>query len=154
MEESSKKKYFRRNRLNIITTIILCIILILGYRCEFITIVYTFNSGDHFNILTINSILAGFVFTELGIISSAIDRPRIDRLNNGGYLDDYFNGMYICIISHIISMVSSTFIIIHILEKFKFQLLFLEELGLLVGIAFFIKSVFRLFKIIKKIRTK
>lgn len=149
---NSSKKYFKRNRLNIITTIILVLILIFGYRYKCINIQYSFNDSEHFNILTINSILAGFVFTELGIISSAIDRPRISRLDSGGYLDDYFNGMYICITAHILSIVSSTLIIMRVFSVYKYQLLCLEELGLFVGIAFFIKSVFRLFKIIKKIR--
>lgn len=152
--ESPKKKYLKRNKLNIITTVVLCILLFLGYKNKCITISYAENSSIHLNILTINSVLAGFIFTSLGIISGSIDRPRIARLNQGGYLDDYFNGMYIAIFSHIISIVSSIFIIMKIMEKYRFTFIYLQQLGLLVGVTFFVKSIFRLFKIIKKIREK
>ncbi|AEE95302.1 hypothetical protein Mahau_0079 [Mahella australiensis 50-1 BON] len=147
-----KKNYLRRNRFNIITMVVLILLLIIGFYYNCINIHYDLENNDHFNILTINSILAGFLFTGLGILSSALDKPRIERLDKNGYLDDYFNGIYIGIMMHVLSMMASIFIIMSILGQYKNVFLYIEQIGLIIGTIFFVKSILRLFSIIKRMR--
>lgn len=154
MNSSARKNYVRRNKYNIITGIILTLLLVIGFYYNCIEVRYDFQKGDHFNILTINSILAGFLFTGLGILSSALDRPRIARLDKNGYMDDYFNGIYIGIIMHVLSMIASIFIIMGMLRQSQKIFLYLEQLGLIAGSLFFIKSILRLFTIIKRMRNE
>ena len=150
--KSTRKNLYRRNRMNILTFGILVLLLFIGLYYDCIQIDTTINKSDHFNILTIDSILAGFLFTGLGILSSALDRPRIKRLDDGGYLDDYFNGIYISILAHLSSIIVSVFLIMDFFGQLKTYFIYIEIIGLFVGIVYFIKSVIRLFVVIKKMR--
>jgi hypothetical protein len=106
--------------------------------------------GYHYNLLTINAIFAGFLFTGLGIMVSVADKPSIKRLNEHGYLDKYYNSIYISVIFHLLSIVASVAIILKV-EK---NLIYLaEKLSLIMGIVFFIVSVCYLMRIIKKVRS-
>ena len=50
----------------------------------------TINDNDRINIITINSLLIGFLFTGLSIIISGLEKDRIKRLNNNYYLEGFF----------------------------------------------------------------
>lgn len=153
MSSPKGKKNLRRNKLNVITLTLLILLIIAGIVFNCIQAQSDLNKSDHLNILTINSILAGFLFTGLGILSSALDRPRIERLDKNGYLDDYFNGIYIGIVTHVMSMVASIFIIMGILNQCEVVFLYIEQIGLIAGTVFFIKSILGLFKNIKRMRS-
>ena len=57
----------------------------------------TINDNDRINIITINSLLIGFLFTGLSIIISGLEKDRIKRLNNNYYLEGFFYGIYVVI---------------------------------------------------------
>lgn len=146
------RKTFNRNKGNILLLGLLIIIFIILINRKLMVLNTTFEISDHFNILTINSILAGFLFTGLGIMISGLSRERVLRLDNEGYLDKYYFAVYTAIMLCIISIISSIFLIFNFAPKLKNLLLFTEQIGLITGVIFFIKCMNNLRKIINKIR--
>lgn len=146
-----KKNHLRRNKWNII---LLITILAVSYLAIKKGLVSTDNIDRAFqlNILTINSIFAGFLFTSLGIMASIVDKRRIAKLETGGYMDNYFNAIYIGLYFHIISIVIAVISILNDKINSIKLLLMVEQLAMLAGIFFFIKSVLNILKIIKKVR--
>ncbi len=140
-----EKKFFRKNRLNIILLFISIII--------FICIKKDINvsSDNRMDIITVNSMIVGFLFTGMSILISSIDKPRIKNLEENGYLDNYFNTMYISILCSIISIVGSIFLVFNIYFKMNSIFYILEKL-FLISIVFFIKGMIGVIKLMQKIR--
>lgn len=140
-----------RNLFNILILIGSILIYMLLIKYQFLKVNSSFEKSDHFNIITINSILAGFLFTGLGIFISSLNKTRIQRLENGGYLDKYYTTIYIAISLNIASIVAAV-IIIFVDKKYSYQLLLIEQMSLMVSIIFFVKCMVGLRKIISMIR--
>ncbi|EPY6430583.1 hypothetical protein ACWO41_001331 [Clostridium sporogenes] len=138
------------NKGNIILLIISFIIVVVFKYYNFINFDNNFNRGDHFNIITINSVLAGFLFTSLGIIVGGLGKEKIDRLERGGYLDKYYGAIYIAILFNIVSIISGILIIFG--SKSNNWLIYFEQISLIMSVIFFIKSMNNLRKIINNIR--
>lgn len=138
------------NRGNIFLLMISFIILYVLRKHGIIYINKNFNRGDHFNIITINSVLAGFLFTGLGIIIGGLGKEKIDRLENGGYLDKYYFAIYTAIFFNIISIIAAIIIIFGMYAHDI--LIYFEQVSLIISVLFFIKSMNNLRKIINKIR--
>lgn len=109
----------------------------------------TFEKGDHFNILTINFILAGLLFTGLEIMISGLSSERVLRLESEGYLDKYYFAIYTAIMLNIICIIASMFLIFNFAPMFIDSLLYIEQIGLITGVIFFIKCMNNLRKIRK-----
>lgn len=111
------------------------------------------NDNDRINIITINALLIGFLFTGLGIIISGLEKDRIKRLNNNYYLDEFFYGIYIGVLFLCISMIISIILFIKLIVNCcilkHFELSFLIS-----GMLYFLKSVYSLFTLTEKIRKK
>lgn len=146
-----KKNYYRRNRSNIFLLIVLIILAYLSFHFD---VFQTLNmeTDFHIKILTINSVFAGFLFTSLGIMISILDKERITRLDNAGYMDNYFNAIYIGLFFHILSIAMSLLLII--VPKADVYGLFTktEQISLFMGVSFFVKSVVNVLQIIKMVR--
>lgn len=111
------------------------------------------NIQDHLNMITANSVFAGFLFSGLSIMISLVDVPRIKRLNDHGYLDKYFFGIYAAIVLHILSVFASLLFIVfsrnRIVEIVSNKL----SIGFLIsGLILFSKTIFRLIRITHKAR--
>lgn len=141
-----------RNKWNIILLAFLMVAFPVAINKNLMSLNVSFEKGDHFNILTINSILAGFLFTGLGIMISGLSKDRIARLEDGGYLDKYYFAVYTSILLNILSIVSSILLIFNIAPKLKYTLIYWEQVGLIAGVIFFIKCMYNLRKIINKMR--
>lgn len=145
-----KKNYLRRNKWNIVVFLLVIIVSILSFKYKIIE-TENIDKDFHFNILTINSLFAGFLYTSLGIMASIMDKERIARLDKAGYMDNYYNGIYMGLFFHIISIIIAVLSIL--ITKLNFELLVItEQLSMLAGIIFFIKSVANILKIIGKVR--
>lgn len=142
--------YFRRNVWNI-SVLIICILFSYILTKNNIIASVNITTDLHFNILTINSIFAGFLFTSLGIMVSLSDKPRISKLDIGGYMDNYYNAIYTGLFFHIFSTLIALLEIMQF-SYFKENLLKLEQFFLIFGVIFFIKAVLNIVKIISKIR--
>ena len=85
-----KDKIVRRNYIMLtsvtIGTIIITAILI-KYDIISITMVNKLGKDFQYNLLSFSGVLAGFLFTGVGILISAIDKERIKRLWYNRYLD-------------------------------------------------------------------
>lgn len=47
---------------------------------------YSCNNDFHYNLITFNSVIAGFLFSGISILVSLISNPSIKRLWDNGYL--------------------------------------------------------------------
>lgn len=149
--ERKKKNYYRRNKSNIF---LLCALVIVAYLSFYFDVFETLNveTEFHINILTINSIFAGFLFTSLGIMISILDKERISKLDKAGYMDNYFNAIYIGLFFHVLSISMSLLMIITPgIDSYNF-LIKMEQTSLFMGITFFIKSIINVLQIIKMVR--
>lgn len=138
------------NKFNILIFIASIIIIFLAYRKNIINLRTDFSSGDHFNIITINSILGGFLFTGLGIIISGLGSEKIKRLQRGGYLLKYYITIFISLFFTLISLIAALLIIFT--EKTdNLILLCAEQPTIFIAVIFFMKAMVNLIKIIRKI---
>lgn len=146
-----KKNHLKRNASNVVTFIIFILIVYLALKYEWID-TKGLDRSSHINILTVNSIFAGFLFTSLGIIVGFMDKEKISNLDKNGYMDKYYNSIYLGLILHILSAVLAAFAFVQpIINRYEFYLL-LEQIFLLGGIVYFISSVIYVKKIIDKVR--
>ncbi|OYD06120.1 hypothetical protein [Paludifilum halophilum] len=145
-----KKKHFRRNKWNILWGIIVLIAWFTAIKFDFIMNA-RLDQKSHLNILKISALFAGFLYTSLGIMVGMLEKQRIEKLNRAGYMDNYFNAIYISIGAHIIAILLS---VINIMSKSGLIPLFslIEQLALVAGIIFFAKSVWNVRRIIEKVR--
>lgn len=97
--------------------IILTISLISLSKCnvKFWSDLYT-NYDFHYNLITFNSVIAGFLFSGISILISLISNPSVKRLWDNGYLDNLYISGGLGIILSIISIVMAFFIVL----KFNF----------------------------------
>lgn len=146
-----KKNHLKRNIANIVIFMFFILIVYFSLKYEWID-TKGFDSRNHINILTVNSIFAGFLFTSLGIIAGFMDKEKISNLDKNGYMDKYYNSIYLGLIFHIISAVLAAFAFIQpSMNRYNIYLL-IEQIFLLGGIVFFISSVIYVKKIIDKVR--
>lgn len=135
----------------IIYFILSSLLVFLAYKYGIISLVENFERGDHFNMITINSILAGFLFTGLGIIISGLDKDKISSLSIGGYLNKYYIQIYLTIVFNVISIIASILIILESSIKTNF-LLYIEQSFIIIGVILFVKCMWDLVKIIRKMK--
>lgn len=147
-----KKNHLRRNISNIF---VFFFFVLIAYLCINFNLLSkeTFLRSDHLDILTINSIFAGFLFTSLGIMVSFSDKKAIADKDKNGYMDKYYNSIYIGLLFLIIS-------ILFAVSGFAFPqvnniswFLTIEQLTLIGGIIYFIRSCWNVLKIIQSIRS-
>lgn len=146
-----KKNHLTRNIANVFVFLIFILVVYLSLRYNWVD-TKGFDSSNHINILTVNSIFAGFLFTSLGIIAGFMDKEKISNLDKNGYMDKYYNSIYLGLIFHIASAVLAAIAFVQpSMNSYDIYLL-LEQIFLLGGITFFISSVFYVKRIINKVR--
>lgn len=147
----TNKKYYRRNKSNILLLLFLIVLAYFSFHFDVYQTIIV-NTDFHVKILTINSIFAGFLFTSLGIMISILDQKRITRLDKAGYMDNYFNGIYIGLFFHVLSIIISLMLIIIPGIDISYYLVKTEQASLFIGVSFFVKSVINILKIIAMVR--
>lgn len=119
------------------------------------------NDNDfHYNMISVASIIGGFLFTGLGVLISAIDKERIKRLWDNNYLDDLYRFSIIGIFCNIITVFIALFIICinfdEIDEKKKIIKIMtsVEITTIICGLIGFIISMIYLSSIIRKLKSQ
>lgn len=111
------------------------------------------NEDFQYNIITMSATIAGFLFTGVGLLISAIDKPHIKRLWDNNYLDNLYRAAFIGIISNIVSIISAFIYLCNIIEQVKY-LIYVEVSSLVLGLVFFCWCIEKLVSIIKKMKNK
>lgn len=146
-----RKNLIRRNKYNIVVIFIyVAICIILNYFGVFDLSLKT--SQFHLNMLTVNSIFLGFLFTSLGIMVGFSDKKSVKSLNTAGYMDNYYNSIYFGLVLLVISTIISTVGVAIGHEHITETLSFIQQVSFIGGVLFFIKSIFGLMKLIRYIR--
>lgn len=112
------------------------------------------NDNVRVNLLTLNTFFAGFLYNLLGNLIEFTTRLELKTLRVNGYLDKYFNAIYISIFSHVISIMlgfSPVF-----LDLFKDSiLLYLSELWFMLnGVALLLYSLIKFKTLVNTIKDK
>jgi hypothetical protein len=142
-------RFIKRNKLN--TALLLCTVIPLSFlTCKQIINIIEF---DGYSVISTNAIFGGFLYTGLGIVVSVLDKDIIKYLDKHGYMDGYINGIVIGLIFHIGSIIITFSVMLIKLDPNIIK--WLEDISIsimLVGVTFFIKSVFNIMKLINIVR--
>lgn len=106
-----------------------------------------------YNIITMSATIGGFLFTGVGILISAIDKPHIKRLWDNYYLDNLYRAAFLGITSNIVTIISAFMFICEIMTKYQY-LIYVEITSLIIGIIFFCWCIKKLLSIMKKMKNK
>lgn len=107
-----------------------------------------------YNLLTVNTIFTGFLYSMLGNMVEFTAREDIQELDAAGYIDSYFSPMYFGLFFFLVSIFIELLLVFF---DIKWQLSFLNYLhqaGSLLGLIFFVRSTLKMRKMINKIRKK
>lgn len=113
------------------------------------------NQDLHYNLITFNSVIAGFLFSGLSIIISLISNANIKRLWDNGYMDCMYKAGALSILLSVLSiLISFSQIIIKISKHGKIKCVLVDtEICLsLTSIILFIYCVRELLYSIKLLR--
>lgn len=149
------KNYFLKNRLSclicLISILIIGIYIMSNYK-QLNNISNKVNKSDIYNLLTINTIFSGFLYTMLGNMVEFSTRSKIKQKDRAGYIDKYYSPIYFGLTFFMVSIFLQVLVVffdIHLLIGFT---LFIQKTFAIVGILYFIVSAFMLRKMINKVR--
>lgn len=114
-----------------------------------------YNNHDfHYNLITFNSVIAGFLFSGISILVSLISNPSVKRLWDNGYLDNLYISGGLGIILSIISIVMSFLIVLKFdfINKIYVYWTILEIVSAISSLVLFVYCVKELMFSIKVIR--
>lgn len=102
------KKNFRRNKsLYVMGFLLLAsniLIFCLWYYFDCFSGLVTVSKGLSKDLLTIDAVFAGFAYTTLGTMVSFSGNSEVIRIDKDGYIDKYYNGVYLTIGLFLIAM--------------------------------------------------
>ncbi len=143
------KRAINRNKLNIVLLLFSLVVLTFLFFKD----IFVLNSFNGYSIISTNAIFAGFLYTGLGIVVSVIDKEIIKYLDKHGYIDGYINGIKTGLIFHIISiLIAFGLMLMEIKQSFLYILQVISFGSMLIGVVFFVKSVFNILKLIRIVR--
>ena len=106
-----------------------------------------------FNLLNFSSVIAGFLFTGIGILISAIDKERIARLWNHHYLDNLYYCAVFGIIANILDIVLVFVVVCFRLSKEANRyIICAQTLFATLGLVYFVWCTLKLMKLISRMR--
>lgn len=145
------KVYFQNNTVSLIILII-SIILTLFYYMYFNTTNMNFEAEFSYNLLTVNTVFAGFLYTMLGNMVEFSTRPKIREKDKAGYIDKYFSPIYFGLFFFVISVSIEMLILFFNLDWYLSFLLFISRACSFVGVLYFITSSYMLRRMINQVR--
>lgn len=111
-------------------------------------------SDFQYNMISMSSIIGGFLFTGISILISTIDKERINRLWENNYLDNLYQSAFAGMISNVITIIVSVVILcLSVSEKLIDTLIHIEITSLILGLVFFIWCIKKLISIILKLKS-
>lgn len=106
-----------------------------------------------YNLLSFSGVIAGFLFTGVGILISAIGNKRINRLWIHHYLDNLYYSAALGILSNIVNVIAvMAFIGCKLDEKVKIKIIDLEVICICLSLIYFTWSTIKLIRLISKMR--
>lgn len=150
------KKHIIKLMLSFVSLIFILSICLPSNNIDFFVELYE-KDPFHYNLISFNAVIAGFLFSGISILISLISNPSIKRLWDNGYLDNLYHsgvvGIIFNVISIIIGFITTLKIDIIILyPKFIRIWITLELIATLSGLIFFIFCVSELIFCINIIR--
>ncbi|MCM1333469.1 MAG: hypothetical protein NC084_06160 [Bacteroides sp.] len=147
----------RNNWISLIVTLIITILVIV-VLCESSVLslhnVQSLGNDFQYNIISTSSTIAGFLFTAISILLSALNKDRIKRLWENHYLDNLYRFAFVGIVANIISIIVAIVILcFSIAETFAWMVAMIEMVSLAVGIVFFTCCTFKLLRLVNKMKT-
>lgn len=112
------------------------------------------NNNIRANLITLNTFFAGFLYNLLGTLIEFTTRPELKGLRVNGYLDKYFNAIYISIIAFVSSIILGIFPVFLNLFTHNLLLYMFELWFMLNGLALFLYSLFKFKKLINLVKNK
>ena len=150
------KKCIDKIRNNKLTSIVLAIsiigIIIVYFKMDINKIV--FDKEASYNLLTVNTVFTGFMYTMLGNMVEFSSRPNIVSKDKAGYIDKYFSPIYCGLVFFVFSIFIDVFLLFFGLNWKVSLLIFLSRSCSVVGIIYFVISTIMLRKVINQLRKR
>lgn len=148
--------FFKRNKLSICISFLLIVLSIIFYLVRNPVLVGPGNLDKEslYNLLTVNTIFAGFIYSMLGNMVEFSARDDIQELDTAGYIDPYFSPMYFGLFYFLVSIFVEVIVIFFGINWQLNLLVYIQQIGTLLGLVFFAISTLKMRKMINKIRKK
>ncbi|SCL85262.1 hypothetical protein [Sporanaerobacter sp. PP17-6a] len=150
---------YRKYKKVVDSTIIIIILYLIANKFHCIGLSQIINSKTndiHFNIITICSIIGGFLFTGLSILISVSDKKIIKDYMKTDIIESIYSNVFAGILFNILSIFCSVLLILNISirqdQDFKIWLVHAEILFLILGLWSFVLSVIDLKFIVDSIK--
>lgn len=154
-----KSNWKRYKKIGMLTILCFSTLFLLYYfdRLKLDILIGKDSQGMHYNLITINSVLSGFMFTSLSLILSMTNTKTIKKLEQSKYMDSIYDNISIGIITSLISIALSLIMIFVIPDTphsyiGNILIPFIELLSLIITIGCFMLSIFDVKLIIKHVR--
>lgn len=145
---------FKRNMVSIIMSLVLIILFVIFYLFKKPCLVSSgkVDKDSLYNLLTVNTIFAGFLYTMLGNMVEFSSRTEIQEIDMAGYVDSYFSPIYFGLF-YFLAAIFIELVIIFFGITLKINLLiYLQQVSTLLGLFYFVVSAFKMRRMINKVR--
>ena len=151
MKNKGSNRYIKRFLLVLLILVVL-VILMIHFQIINIDKIIELGNDFQYNIISMSSIIGGFLFTGLSLIISVLDNERIDRLWENGYLNNLYRVAIVGLIFDIISLISALAILISNISNYIHIAIYIEMLSVIISIIFFAWNIGHLLYIIKHLK--
>lgn len=150
-------KFLKNNKLSVVISIFFIVVscaFFYLYKPVFITQENEIDTELLYNLLTVNTIFAGFSYSMLGNMVEFSSRKDIQELDLAGYVDAYFSPMYFSLFYFIFSIFIELIIIFFGVKWQLNLLIYTQQVGTLLGLIYFVVSTFKMKRMINKVRKR
>lgn len=147
-----KRRRKDRDKISWGITIISIIIATIVFFCRKKVTIPDFS--ELYNLLTINTIFAGFLYSMLGNMVEFSMRPEVKERDEAGYIESYFSPIYFGLFFFLFSIVIEVLLIFFNFKLCMSFFIYVQTCTSLIGIVFFIYSTIRLRKMINNVRNR
>lgn len=148
------KQYVKDNTVAVVVFVISTIIIVITMFIQKESLTKKIQTDSLYNLLTVNTIFSGFLYSMLGNIVEFNSRKEIQEKDTAGYVDKYYSPVYFGLFYLITAIFLEILILFFNVTWLLKYLLFIQKAFSLVGIIYFVISTLMLRKMINKVRKK
>ena len=151
------KNFWRKNWVSVLISVPVILFSIIFYCIQkpvFISTEVEVDKESLYNLLTVNTIFAGFIYNMLGNMVEFLGREDIRELDNAGYIDPYFSPIYFGLFYFIVSIFIELLLVFFGVKKYLNELMYIQQVGTILGLIFFGISTLKMRRMINKIRKR
>jgi hypothetical protein len=148
------KQYIKDNTITIIVFGVSTVIIVFTLIFQRESLPEKIESDSLYNLLTVNTIFSGFLYSMLGNMVEFNSRKEIQEKDTAGYVDKYYSPVYFGLFYLITAILVEVLILFFDVTFLLKYLLFIQKAFSLVGIIYFVISTLMLRKMINKVRKK